>query len=159
MAWKKFDPKSLTAAPNPALVTVNKDGALYLNPEATELLDRFGPVEHVELFYDDRVSRIGIQPVDKPTDTSYAVSSVRGQFRKVTATRLLRSLGIPFTVTQRFPASWNAEHRLLAVDLRKPLPVTAKERARRARRTKDGAAAEDGGAQTDAISGHETSEG
>lgn len=101
-----------------ATATIQKGGYLTLSEPAYNMLDRPAAVE---LLFSQEQQAIGLRAGDNspygfklkqhPTGHIYRVSSTRG---------FMARYGIPTDKARRFPATWDAEHKMLVIDVSGP---------------------------------------
>lgn len=116
MPFETFKKNDMPSVGKPA-ITIQKRGALSLNPAAFEAL---GSPSHVELLYDRDERLVGIRRAEEATPHAYAVRGVgkNAATRVVSGKAFLSYYGIPRGVARR----WTAEERddMLVIDLKQP---------------------------------------
>ena len=116
MAFRRFQPPSQYVRPGiPGIALYGARGQLWINPEALRTYDALAKMRYVNLWYDDKAHRAGIEIVQIPDETSRLVTH-RGGAAVVSCTALVRQLGVPKNGKHRAPLHYDANEDLYVFD-------------------------------------------
>jgi len=116
MAYEIFDSKA-TRGGAPAL-TLTTDARISLNAFAGDIMRRAG-MKFVHVLWDAETRKLALQPVARPDERSFKLSSFGGQKRGMafSAKAFLRYIQWDTSNSFSAPVEWNEKERLLEASL------------------------------------------
>lgn len=124
MGFEPFEEKRVKRTePN---VSISKQGNFHLN--AACIREYFSGYKHVKLFWDAFQKRIGIKPMKTPDEHCYNVHiNPRGSIGTFSGSAFLKKIGIDYSETRAFPASWNTGEKLIELSVADVIKKTGRE--------------------------------
>ena len=118
MAFEKFTGRCRGF--NEPRVSISKNGTMLINCKCHEKY--FARKGYAHFYYDRETKRIGIEPVNEKTGSSYALRKTkRGTTFFLTAIAFLKSFGIMQKRTQSYIAIWDERRQMIIINLKEPV--------------------------------------
>jgi hypothetical protein len=98
-------------------VTATKLGRMAINKAATAYLEKYA-VEFVLLMWDADLRKIGVRPISKKDPRAYKVTyGDKGNGAGFSAKTFFDYIGLDYSMSRVFPATWNTEQEILELDV------------------------------------------